>query len=1769
MSKVLVGVGGSGQHVAHAYLRMLALARCRPINVPHIYIIDADAKIGGSGRGDTSLCTEIKRLHNQLVAPLPPESRSHFALVKPYFQLDAESQPGRADAAFDLTHCPAYLRDAFLTDEIDLSSRHADSNDRSVDLMQGMMANAKIGAIAFGFKILRSGNDENLKSVNFGYADHNLGVSYSLLRDVDRARVAIVGSTFGGTGSGVIPALVRYLSSLTTGAPLAIRAFMTLPWFDIEAGGDSAAAVRQDGIDPKTRNAALGLRTYLDELDSGMARANYVVSQFPGSNAKRLDRGNSNQGEDPHVFNLVMATSIQQFLWDPQDTGAVTGAPEKRKLFGMIATRDEEAAGRFDAERSAHLRFRVRADDNLQLLDIIKEAEVLALALEKGAEFITPGEGQFTVKGADPREEPTALTELCKNVATTYDKRKLVKRRGAFLMKKDVAPPEVYGKLADAMRASAMTIRQSLVWLDSHKTSETSPQGLTSPRVDHLFEQKQNADRSFDIVPVDEASLVSRWAPFGLKVHSKQTRTDLDDRTPRISQACSLFMNCFFSANDYPNELMILVENQPGSPVYAVVADMLAQAVHKEVIEARSSTRSVEFSKDVQDSAPPQQVSYVFVRNLRIDARPESSRLCVVDKAMLDSSIGDKDRADYQSPIHETHPLSLRQIDPYLGVSRSGEADMSALYTLAEERGTLPEAALKGIPNVLAPKLLQQWRLARRAFSEGKNPVVSVPGRRMLQSSEYGLYLHACRVVEAAFWLLFTRDHRVELNEYPNLDDVLRQSLFAKLINQEMKALSLLQAQNLLPKKAIALRDPSKRQEGKVVFVNDPATGWFLAANSMARQFFAQLMPELPSVRYGKSDLDHAWRGGKGHVTVAAPEKGSYEANMITAFHAFLKKEVSAYRNSGLPWANALVDICEMLEPLVDPTAPAPTMSTGPTVQLINESGALEDMQLRSPSALSNMKNLFIEQPVYFFVGDEEHHQDEWAGLWPLRGAAWEHVIVPDRGPLPNPMTMKKLRGSDAGTNERSVWEVLSIRLNLRDLGSYSFRQPFGAGTRVPGSSEKIDSLPWAAAVWPNFKAKDWRSYLAGGYWRASAAVLEDFDLKGASFTAADWCLVFYGESTGGVLSVFEEIGRVEKRMPTKLRGIPRSVEVVINGRVLGSMPIRLVDIPESTQDARCDLAIDFGTSNTCMAIKRQGQSMPEHLALLANEPLPSGSGAVLPDFTALIGPAKVPGEPDSIAERQFRNPQSPLFFFQSFNKPDKKSIPRSVPSELINLKSQDIVGITAYLEQSARSFENSLAIDSELAKRPSHVHQAMVAPHFTPFPPNPGGVADGTDLAQFLGSGLHRDFKWPDPEGEEDDNIGLRAVYLEQMLLAGCATLRWSGIRDVKRLVVTYPGAFTPNYRDKYFDDLGRIVDSVFAATGVKLKSEKLIKKSETIAALAAADPGGTSMKVTIDMGGGTTDVGVIVPGMQSGEKPYFSYMTSLRYAGNQLLKALLKSPKLRDTFNASETDSNKLDRLKIMIRSGSSKLATPSVAKVAEAFFEGLFEYVFTLIAAVTNSESFPKGKRIDIYLFGNGFKLTEVFLGTRTFAFFDSVLREAVGKGLLSQEVAATIRKIENDRDTKLDLIQGALKGSLDETDNEETAVDVLLHEVENSGHSRVPIWYPSVIRDGRPFTSISLGTAEERLLAQSERTFRDGLSVDAEDLSTLKASFPITSRYWDGTDAVGGIFNNAPRLSMLSLGQFYLEGNGRVPSSYAEKILPQLALQTSRPIKDTRY
>ena len=1729
MKKVLIGVGGSGQHVVHAYLRLLALSNVTASEVPNVYLIDADAKKDTSVLNDSPLARDINYLHGLLVSPLVKEARPDFELVRPYLEKVRDESPGTASKALGVDSYNQ-LADALLMDDSDPAL-----NDYKVQVGEGMMANARVGASVFGLKLEQAKGE--LLSINFS----------KLVEKVAKANVAIVGSTFGGTGSGVIPALVRFLDNCDAAyAPESVRAFMTLPWFDIDSSNasDKSAAREHAGINPMTRNASLGLRTYINELESSLTRSNYVISQFLSqNNIPRKDNGNFNQSENPHVFNLILATSIQHFL---HGDGVKTQfeASSKRKLFGLIAT-GEEAHGVFDALSSAHLRFRVAKDDNRCLQDMVLDAEVMALALEKGAEYIKPGADQFSVKGGGKYVEPQGLRELLCKVAS-LERVTLIKRGGMLGMgAKEVAPDEVYKKLTDSLLKVAQIARQSLLWLDNHKKTDDHPTGVKiSAAIQHLFEGRlvaKGGHRELEMQAASEQMLDSRWGAYQLKIANKQAGgTVLPERTPKISQAFTLFTNIFCKSEfSFLDELNKQMDSQRGASVYDLAAQIMAGQVYEEVIAARNESRQKEYKNDIQDSQILSASKILMLKGLdQSEQTPETSRLCRVSAEKLDP----------KNALKDEHPLSLRRIDPYLGVK-----SISQLLTqkgAKEPELVFPETALKGIPNILAPMLLQQWRLA--CFEHGKQPalVANSPGESP-RSTPYGIYLHGRRIVEAGFWLLFTRDRRVKLIE-TNTDGI------DQLVKNELRRKG-----QEAPRYMIQLNEGEYK--GQAILVNDPQTGWYLAANVAARKFLASIMPELPSVKYGDSQLDAMWRG-KIQAEKTRPDKDSYDANLIQVFAEYLRRTIqqSDVNQSNLPlWHHALKDLTDELESkvngLIDSAKGRSEFDVVGNIILSNSTG-VSSYVVETPRQIQYLQGLFIPKPVYFHTRDPLSKELQWQRVWPLKGEAWQYVDLPQNEA--NAVKVRLLRSGNDASCSRSVWHWDELRLKVNGLGEKVFVNPFTIANPdgIPGLFDETEEFAWSSGVWPSFRADDWSYYIAGGDFHA-ARELSDFDLKGNPLNGEKFELVFYGETQKEGKKVFAELGRVKNTVPIKLHGVPRSVELVLDGQVLGSIPIQLTQ--ENKARASCSIALDFGTSNTCMALKRNDKTIIS-LPLLAGEPL-ADDGTPLPDFTWSAGNLKTGGA----ANRKYRHQILPTLFFQSFNqkaiKGSGKVEVRSIPSELLFVSGlHGKATAKAYVSRTDLKKYTDFGAKESLVLE-DHSGVPIVSPLWTPFPPNVDDTARQNIINDSNDGTYVEGFKWP---SELHGNLqqSFRAVYLENILVSCFATLRQMGFAKTDDIIATYPGAFHDDLRKVYAADLTEIISYLSDQCGVIVDKQKISLRSETIAALSSCHRGDEDISLTIDMGGGTTDIGLIIPGMQKtasddiqSEDTPVSYMASLRYAGNDLLKAIIQA-------NQTGTELSRLLQMKVDIRqskSGEIKFQNER-ACVTKAFFDGLFEYVFTLLAAFGRESGFPQAGQIDVYLFGNGFKLVPVFLGKEMIDVFNETVQEAVACKLLPRDIAKRI-VIKGIGDGKLTLVQGAF------SEEHGSPVGRQHQKVEQAGHGRVPIWLPCIMQN-RGESKANSHAVRETFQEREDNENDDKAStlklIKGDD--ALKSSFPLTYKYWKGSETVNALFNKTPNYQYPFLGKFYLEGRENTESSFVKAVLYRLAQESENPFsREKRY
>ncbi len=1746
MSKtVLIGVGGSGQHVVHAYLRLLALTNVDSNIIPEVYIVDAD---------DSELSKQIASLHTLLTgAQSNGNDKKLGNVIRPYFQQNENDTPDNASASLNINQT-GILESAFLMDD-----------DLGIEVKEGMFANARIGASVFRVKNINT-SDDSAKNVNFK----------TLFASIASARVAIVGSSFGGTGSGVVPALVREFENIKKTnhlkSPKIVRAFMTLPWFEIEdnfgvALGEKSAARTDADLNPMQRNAMLGLRTYLKELEAGLEITNYVVSQFitDAKTPTRLDKGNFKQPENKHIYNIILANAIQHFL---QETGAVFKDGNNAHLLSLLMQEKEKETGIFDAISSHHLRLRIAKDDNRCLQEIFMDANLVALALEKASEGITKGfksdNQKLVITGADDTYSvPTQLVELIKKI----DMNMLEEDSSVFSLaaskigieSKKRIKKEAFAALAKSISQISKRLRESILWLYAHKEAIK----FTPSNVELLFLENNES--------ISEATLNARWESYKLTqlTRRKDGVVISSDKKPnppqkKTTQAFFLFENIFFdgkekSCQGYKPKFDLSDENKKrynNKVGYELAAELIAEQLFKEVRAARQKESVCK--TDVEDEGNPEQLkNKELVKMLKGFDKQTSSeainlRLCKLTQLKEDI------KADF------------KMLDPYLGISKVDVLLKGSVF---------PETALKGIPNIIAPRLLQEWRLEQcdlikiKDRPEKRQALKSQSLTAKPESTEYGIFLHARNVIEAAFWLIFTKDKTIELETIES-----KHTDFYQLLKSEFEAF-----EESLPQ--LFILDKSSSQP---VFIANKHLGWYLAANKNARQLLTRLIPKLPSVKYGNDFLCELWRSNP-----SKPKISLYDYKVISAFATYLSDIESKLSGQNAPLLiKALQSLTEDLGKITQEL----TDVTGSALQLAPVEGKVKEIELagtkiefKELSLLGKLQDVFVKKPIYANAKSMEQR------LWPLHGHAWQYIDIKKtlQDDNEDSFSLKNIKPSDEDNRGQWLWQKLKI--HFKDIGEQIYEKPFG-DVLTPEISLEKDNFMWSVALWPNFQAKKWSYYLA----TADSYRLQNDQIK-ALFdgnTLKGDCLefVFWGEfytATGepatlddtgkklvakeaNTLPNFGKLGVVKNNAPIKLlTGIPRAIEVWFGNQLLGSMPIKLGDGNNLSDSPReCRLALDFGTSNTSIAvqIKPEGQDTKiDDLPLLGGECSTSTLFRLEEDLTWSAGHKN---------RGKYSHQYLPTFFFQSFNKKNSgDSRVRSIPSELLFVSgvnhSEVRKGIKAFIAQATISEAyykfspiKQFGSVTQLSGEP------VVAPLWTPFPPS---VDD--DLKKALMGVVDKDyvqgFKWPQANLE----YAYRAAYLESILIAAFATLRRAGYYNITLnkeqdnifpFIATYPGAFSAEQKVSFIKDLDLIVDQLKAecgmtiakevqnpsyknAQGDELKPEKshIKLRSETFAALSGCRRERSDISLTVDMGGGTTDIGLIIPTLESSNVPPDSYMSSLRYAGNHLLEALVEY----DQKGGNAHKNDLLLALKIAIRDGNVKQDKDKSSHyklVTEAFFRGLFEYVLNLVAAF--GDKLHK-RDINIYFLGNGFKLAKLFTGRDIQDIFNYVCLKEAKENDLWQGIDPQFNfdkfSVVKNRDLKQLLIHGALEGTTDAgTDYQ---------KLEEKGHGELPIWLPC-IKNRQTNTLYSKPTLGD--IAQSKQ------GELSSSYSDRRKAFSLTSRYWDdenwcteesiGKDFVFGGVNSQDVAS--DFGKFYLEVN------FVKEVLCKLTKEPKRKEKE---
>lgn len=279
MANTLIGCGGTGAHVALAFMRLHALGDplgffrpgSKPMDLPALYLVDQDSGDGTDADRPTAWQTLRRVLEGHPSRPRGGDTgwpRPRAVTPLPV----GASKDFMADGMTSLMQ--RYRNSKYL--ECILSPRQ-----RDIEFSRGMMASPAVGSLLFKLKSYDTRPDD---------PDINHDEVYHQLLNV-KGRVAVVGSGVGGTGAAVGPTLAQELSGVDERQVMAV---MLLNWFEFDEldehlGENRVRAQRRNREMEENAHSGLryygnGLAEYAATVPVGIPRAAMAQRVFSGDN---------------------------------------------------------------------------------------------------------------------------------------------------------------------------------------------------------------------------------------------------------------------------------------------------------------------------------------------------------------------------------------------------------------------------------------------------------------------------------------------------------------------------------------------------------------------------------------------------------------------------------------------------------------------------------------------------------------------------------------------------------------------------------------------------------------------------------------------------------------------------------------------------------------------------------------------------------------------------------------------------------------------------------------------------------------------------------------------------------------------------------------------------------------------------------------------------------------------------------------------------------------------------------------------------------------------------------------------------------------------------------------------------------------------------------------------------------------------------------------------------------------------------------------------
>ncbi|MBF0344853.1 MAG: rod shape-determining protein [Nitrospirae bacterium] len=248
----------------------------------------------------------------------------------------------------------------------------------------------------------------------------------------------------------------------------------------------------------------------------------------------------------------------------------------------------------------------------------------------------------------------------------------------------------------------------------------------------------------------------------------------------------------------------------------------------------------------------------------------------------------------------------------------------------------------------------------------------------------------------------------------------------------------------------------------------------------------------------------------------------------------------------------------------------------------------------------------------------------------------------------------------------------------------------------------------------------------------------------------------------------------------------------------------------------------------------------------------------------------------------------------------------------------------------------------------------------------------------------IEGELKWQSRDSETArENIKRVRIFLYQILMIISANARKEGVTKIQ-LIWTYPSAYTTYMKSQILQyNWNEIINDIGSQTGIKIEEQNAITESEAVCkymTVRGASPSADTPCIILDIGGGTTDIGI----WRGNE---LVIQTSVRLAGNILADMITKNTGFRDGFfktieykgsSQNNYERNLLERPAFYLNFIFSNPQQYDVnfdnftlgRSILCLSLSSLFYYVGFLLSTVKT-----KSDIVRIYLGGNGTKLFDL--------------------------------------------------------------------------------------------------------------------------------------------------------------------------------------------------